>query len=60
MANKELESKQICKILSHISSSDWVAVKFQEHMSVVDIDTARFWEAVYRAQNEPEFEKGFL
>ena len=60
MLNKELESNQICKILSHISCSNWVAVKFQGHMSVADIETARFWEAVFRAQNEPEFEKGFL
>jgi len=52
MSNKELESKQICKILSQISSSDWVAVKFQEHMSVADIEPVRFCEAVYEAQKK--------
>ena len=52
MSNKELELNQICKMLSHISSSDWVAVKFQEHMSVADIEPVRFCEAVYEAQKK--------
>jgi len=52
MLNKGLESNQICKILSHISSSDWVAIKFQKHMSVADIESVRFCEAVHKAQKK--------
>lgn len=50
MSSERPELSKICKILSQISSSDWVAVKFQEHMSVADIESVRFCEAVYKAQ----------
>ena len=50
MSSERPELSKICKILSQISSSDWVAVKFQEHMSVADIESVRFCEAVCKAQ----------
>ncbi len=52
MSNKELELNTICKKLSQISGSDWVAIKFEKQIPVNDIEPMRFCEAVYRAQNK--------
>ena len=52
MSNERPELNQICKRLSQISCSDWVAVKFQGQMSVPDIGPVRFCEAVYKAQKK--------
>ncbi len=50
MSDKDLD--QICKNLSHISTSDWIAVKFEKQISANNIAHIRFCEAVYRAQNK--------
>jgi len=52
MSSERPELSKICKILSQISNSEWVAVKFQEHMSVADIESVRFCEAVHMAQKK--------
>ena len=52
MSNERPELNQICKRLSQISSSDWVAAKFKEKMSAADIGPVRFCEAVYKAQRK--------
>jgi len=52
MSNEQPTLNHICNRLSQISSSDWVAVKFQEHMSVADAEPVRFCEAVYKAQKK--------
>jgi uncharacterized protein (DUF169 family) len=52
MSNEQSTLNHICKRLSQISSSDWVAVKFQEQMSAADIEPVRFCEAVYEAQKK--------
>ena len=43
---------QICKKLSQISGSAWVAIKFEKQISVNNIKPVRFCEAVYRTQNK--------
>jgi len=52
MSSERPELSQICNRLSQISSSDWVAVKLQEHMSVADAEPVRFCEAVCKAQKK--------
>jgi uncharacterized protein (DUF169 family) len=52
MSNKELELHQICKSLSHISGSDWVAIKFEKQISANNIEPVRFCEAVNMAQKK--------
>jgi uncharacterized protein (DUF169 family) len=52
MSSKELQLNQICKSLSHISGSEWVAIKFEKQISANDIEPVRFCEAVYIAQNK--------
>jgi uncharacterized protein (DUF169 family) len=49
MSNEQTTLNHICKGLSQISSSDWVAVKFQEQMSSADTEPIRFCEAVHKA-----------
>ena len=51
MSNKKLELNPICKRLSEISGSDWVAIKFEKQIPETDIEPVRFCEAAYRAQN---------
>ena len=51
MSNKELEFGSICKKLSLISNSDWVAIKFEKKNPASDIKHIRFCEAVYKAHN---------
>ncbi len=53
MSDKQLESNKICKKLSQISGSDWVAVKFEKEIIANDIEPVRFCEAVYKSQNKP-------
>jgi len=52
MSNEQLTLNHICKRLSQISNSKWVAVKFQEQMSSADTEPIRFCEAVYKAQKK--------
>jgi len=52
MSNEQPTLNHICKRLSQISSSDWVAVKFQEQMTAADIEPVRFCEAVCKAQKK--------
>ena len=52
MSNKKLELNPICKRLSQINGSDWVAIKFEKQIPVNDIEPIRFCEAVYKAQNK--------
>jgi hypothetical protein len=52
MSNEQPTLNHICKRLSQISSSDWVAVNFQEQMSAADVGSVRFCEAVHKAQNK--------
>jgi hypothetical protein len=52
MQNEQLDLNQICKRLSQISGSDWIAVKFHEYVSATDIEPVRFCEAVYKAQKK--------
>ncbi|OHB59542.1 MAG: hypothetical protein A2167_04165 [Planctomycetes bacterium RBG_13_46_10] len=52
MSNKELQLNQICKRLSQISASTWVAIKFEKQIPANDIEPVRFCEAVYKAQNK--------
>ena len=42
----------ICKTLSQMSHSSWVAVKFQERISSPGIGSMRFCEAVHEAQKK--------
>ena len=51
MSNKKLELNPICKRLSQINGSDWVAIKFEKQMPATDIEPFRFCEAIYKAQN---------
>ena len=51
MSNKELELGSICKKLSLISDSEWLAIKFEKEVSDSDIKHVRFCEAVYKAQD---------
>lgn len=52
MAKKELELNLICKRLTKISGSDWVAIKFRKQIPANDIERLRFCEAVSKAKNE--------
>jgi uncharacterized protein (DUF169 family) len=52
MSNKELQLNQICKSLSNISGSHWVAIKFEKQITETDIEPVRFCEAVYKAQKK--------
>jgi len=52
MSNEQSTLNHICKGLSQISNSDWVAVKFQEQMSSTDTEPIRFCEAVNKAQKK--------
>ena len=52
MLNEQTTLNHICKGLSQISSSDWVAVKFQEQVSVAATEPIRFCEAVHKAQKK--------
>jgi len=51
MSNKELELSSICKKLSRISDSDWVAIKFEKQITSNDTEHLKFCEAVYKAKN---------
>lgn len=51
MSNKKLELSSICKKLSRISDSEWVAIKFEKEISASNIKHVRFCEAVYKAQH---------
>lgn len=44
MSNNELELNLICKRLSKISVSDWVAIKFEKQIPANDIEPLRFCE----------------
>jgi uncharacterized protein (DUF169 family) len=50
MSNTEPELNQICKRLTKISDSEWVAVKFKRHPAANDIEPLRFCEAVRKAK----------
>ena len=52
MSNEQTTLNHICKGLSQISSSDWVAVKFQEQISSANTEPIRFCEAVHKAQKK--------
>jgi len=52
MSNEQPTLNHICKRLSQISSSEWVAVKFQRQMSAPDNGPIRFCEAVCKAQKK--------
>jgi len=52
MSNKKLLLNQICKRLSQITNSDWVAIKFEKEILANDIEPVRFCEAVYKAQKK--------
>jgi uncharacterized protein (DUF169 family) len=53
MSNKELQSNQICRKLSNISGSDWIAIKFEKAIPAKNIELVRFCEAVYKARKKP-------
>ncbi|MEJ2704738.1 MAG: DUF169 domain-containing protein [Sedimentisphaerales bacterium] len=50
MSNEQSTLNQICKTLSQMSHSSWVAVNFQERISSPAIAPMRFCEAVHEAQ----------
>jgi uncharacterized protein (DUF169 family) len=52
MSNEQTTLNRICKGLSQISHSDWVAVKFQEQISSANTEPIRFCEAVHKAQKK--------
>lgn len=52
MSNEQPILNHICKRLSQISNSEWVAIKFQEQISAPDIEPIRFCEAVYKAHKK--------
>jgi uncharacterized protein (DUF169 family) len=52
MSNEQPTLNHICKRLSQICNSEWVAVKFQEQISSADTEPIRFCEAVYKAQKK--------
>jgi len=52
MPNEPSTLNQICKRLSQISSSEWIAVKFQGQSSAPIDGPIRFCEAVYKAQKK--------
>ena len=52
MSKEQPTLNHICERLSQISSSGWVAVKFQEQMTAADIEPVRFCEAVCKAQKK--------
>ncbi|HDP98462.1 MAG TPA: hypothetical protein ENN22_04670 [bacterium] len=47
-----IEIDRVCNQLSHISHSDWVAIKFEKQIPVKNSMTVRFCEAVYNAQKQ--------
>ena len=51
MSNKELDLSSICKKLSIISDSDWVAIKFEKQITSNDTEHFKFCEAVYKVKN---------
>ncbi len=52
MSNKVLKLEQICKKLSNISDSDWIAVRFEKQIPANDIEPVRFCEAVCKARKK--------
>jgi uncharacterized protein (DUF169 family) len=52
MSNEQSTLNQMCKKLSKMSHSSWVAVKFQERISSPGIASMRFCEAVHETQKK--------